>query len=35
VRDEFPNLCELGEAAIRGFEGRTRLYGLRPDSAND
>jgi adenylate cyclase len=28
VREEFPTLCELGESAVRGFEGHIRLYGL-------
>jgi class 3 adenylate cyclase/CHASE2 domain-containing sensor protein len=28
VREEFPSLCELGEAPVRGFEGQIRLYGF-------
>jgi adenylate cyclase len=29
VREEFPSLCELGEAPVRGFEGQILLYGFR------
>jgi adenylate cyclase len=29
VREEFPSLCALGEAPVRGFEGQIRLYGFQ------
>jgi adenylate cyclase len=30
VHEEFPLLCELGEASVRGLEGRILIYGLQP-----